>query len=234
MSHSDDDVLPSRRRGFREKDAYADLQRLCPEARVILDIGAFEGWTVQKFRRLFPQAEIHAFEPHRPSFDQLEARFADDAQVRKVNQAAGAAAGEGRLFTYSLSVTNALSPFIPGTDALLPDGLTAAGESVVAVTSLDRYADEVGLDRIDVLKMDTQGAELDILSGAARLLAERRIGLILTETIFVPLYQRQPRFDEIAARLHDHGLKLFDFYDFVYAEDGQVKWGDCLFRLAEA
>lgn len=51
----------------------------------------------------------------------------------------------------------------------------------VPVTTLDALAEQHGLDRIDMLKVDVEGHEPALLAGAARLIAERRIGAILCE-----------------------------------------------------
>ena len=82
---------------------------------------------------------------------------------------------------------------------------------------------------LDILKVDIQGGEVKTLHGAAELLKARRIGLIYTEVLFVPLYQGQGWFYDIAAYLEGYGYRLFDFYSFLYGEDGQLKWGDAVF-----
>ena len=51
----------------------------------------------------------------------------------------------------------------------------ASGDQVVAVTTLDAYCSERG---IDALKLDVQGHEPAVLRGSARMLAEGRIRTI--------------------------------------------------------
>jgi hypothetical protein len=67
----------------------------------------------------------------------------------------------------------------------------------------------------EVVKLDTQGAELDILHGAARTLAERTICLI-TEVHFFKLYDGAPFFADIDGHLRAAGFTLIGFSDFQF------------------
>ena len=51
----------------------------------------------------------------------------------------------------------------------------------VPATTLDRYCSDQGVSRIDLLKIDVEGAELQVLQGAARMLGERRIACLTFE-----------------------------------------------------
>jgi FkbM family methyltransferase len=63
----------------------------------------------------------------------------------------------------------------------------------------------------DVLKMDVQGAELDCLKGATRILKEHVV-FIQTEVEFAPLYKDQPLFADVDAFLRSQGFMLHSFY----------------------
>jgi hypothetical protein len=65
------------------------------------------------------------------------------------------------------------------------------------------------------------------------MLSERRVGLVYTEVLFVSVYQGQANFYDVAAYLGIHGYRFFDFYNFAYAENGQLKWGDAIFLPSE-
>lgn len=82
-------------------------------------------------------------------------------------------------------------------------------EKVVDVPTrrLDRLAGELGF-RPDVVKMDVQGAELDILRGASGLMD--KLLCIETEVEFQELYKGQPLFSDVDAYLTGKGLELFD------------------------
>lgn len=56
-----------------------------------------------------------------------------------------------------------------------------ASASTVRVVPLDQEAARLGIERIDLIKIDVEGYESKVLAGATRLLRERRIGAILCE-----------------------------------------------------
>ena len=49
------------------------------------------------------------------------------------------------------------------------------------------------------------------------------------EVIFIELYERQAKFDEIYKTLTDQNFKFLGFYDQFYDEFGRLYWGDALF-----
>ncbi len=227
------EAIPEKfRRGFPHKDAYADQKALCPDAKVIFDVGANLGATSLTYRRLFPDAVIHAFEPFPGAFGKLKARFAQDGKVRCVQKAVSSSSGDALLHVNSMDVTNAMSPILDEAFEFLPENFAKSGSISVETTTLDDHCRAEGVDRIDILKMDAQGSELDILRGGERLLSEGRVKLVYSELIFVPVYEKQAAFHEIAAHLTPFGFRLFDFFGFTYDPSGQLKWGDAIFRLA--
>ncbi len=99
----------------------------------------------------------------------------------------------------------------------------------VSAETLDTFCAARGITNINVLKLDTQGAEHAILSGATQMLAEQRIELILTEFFFVPHYEGAPLLDSIWALLRGHGYTLYDLDIGARGNDGQARYGDAIF-----
>lgn len=62
---------------------------------------------------------------------------------------------------------------------------------------------------IDFLKLDVQGAELDVIKGAKRLLKDTLI--VHTEVEFIPIYQKQPLFGDIDVALRSHNFLIHKF-----------------------
>jgi len=56
----------------------------------------------------------------------------------------------------------------------------------VPVTTLDLFTNQIGVDKIDVLKIDVEGFDFDVLKGAKQLLKEKRIKVIVVETPGTP------------------------------------------------
>jgi hypothetical protein len=65
-------------------DLRVDLERVGLNPRVIFDVGANIGQTYRRFRRDFPDAQIHCFEPVNSAFQKLtEEVSGDDLAWRK-------------------------------------------------------------------------------------------------------------------------------------------------------
>jgi hypothetical protein len=80
--------------------------------------------------------------------------------------------------------------------------------------------------------MDIQGAELNALKGARKLLSQKNITMIVTEVEFKELYKNQPLYEDLAVYLRDYGYVLVGLYDFHYVE-GILSWADAIFLLEE-
>lgn len=87
-------------------------------------------------------------------------------------------------------------------------------ENLVQVVKKHRFATK-RLDEIpetsgtDFLKLDVQGAELDVMNGGDRVLADAVV--VHTEVEFVELYKGQPLFAEIDQRLRKSGFVFHKF-----------------------
>lgn len=80
----------------------------------------------------------------------------------------------------------------------------------VDAVSLDTFAAREAVDRVDFIKVDVEGAELDVLRGAARMLAECGVMGIKTEFWWDPVIKGQPSFAELDTFLRQAGFRFFD------------------------
>ncbi len=198
------------------RDPLADVARIHPGAiRVVFDVGAHVGQSAAQFSDAFNRARIHSFEPDPTSFDQLRALAAHYPRVTPVNAALGDRDGEATFFVNTFSQTNSLLRPRQGAGQYLvaTDGLDVRQETRVRVLTLDGYCAEHSIDRIDFLKLDTQGYELRVLEGAASLISRLAIPLIYLEVGFVPLYEGQPLFPEVYQYLFNCSYRLVWLYE---------------------
>lgn len=88
-------------------------------------------------------------------------------------------------------------------------------ESIIrtAAVKLDTFINDKNAV-IDYLKIDTQGAELKILHGAAQLLDEKRINILKIEVSTIAVYQNQVMFSDIDIYLRSKGYTLVDFITY--------------------
>jgi len=137
-----------------------------PRAPLIIDAGANVGVTALWFLWQHPDATVHAFEPEPTNFRLLQANFGRHSQV-VLNQA-GLGAERGKLTLHL------------GEHGAMHSAFGSGGRSVeVDCLTLGDYVKERGLARVDLLKLDVEGSELDVLRGFGPELS--RVGVIVGE-----------------------------------------------------
>lgn len=141
-----------------------------PHGGAVFDVGANTGEWARAVQRIAPDAPIHCFEPASGSF----AKLIGNVQGATLNNVAvGARADHLDLHIYSDEAE--LNTF----HAFEGSRQTPLRTERVEVITLDEYARDV--DIVDYLKIDTEGHELAVLTGAAGLLSNRRITVVQFE-----------------------------------------------------
>jgi FkbM family methyltransferase len=87
--------------------------------------------------------------------------------------------------------------------------LEQVGSATVQTTSVDAFLESRGLEYADFMKLDVEGAELDVLEGAEHALSRSLLGLSV-EVWFHEEHTGRPLFGDIDAYLRDLGFVLFD------------------------
>jgi FkbM family methyltransferase len=193
----------------------------------VIDVGA--AGSLLSLGPLDPTCEIHGFEP-RP--DGVPRSHSGYASVHIHNFGLAGTTGTHRLYVTREPMASSL--LRPNRDVAkryyLADALDVVSETTIECKTLDELAKAKLIpDRIDYMKLDTQGTENDILRGGHQLL--RQTSIIKCETEFVQLYEDQPLFADVAGQLASAG---FRFIDFTGGESirGKRIWADALFARA--
>lgn len=84
-------------------------------------------------------------------------------------------------------------------------------ESYVDVVSMDEYCDSHSIDHVDVVKIDVEGYESEVLAGAANLINDNRIGMIIFE-VSPLLSSDRDKFDKMIAKLFQRNFKFYDLH----------------------
>jgi FkbM family methyltransferase len=152
------------------------ISLIAPQATEFVDVGANVGDWARHFSRLMP-AGGHGllFEPSPDSATMLrKARASFPCAVEIVEAALADEDKEGGLF-YSEPGSGKTSSLVPGFSR--PDAV----KTVVRVATLDQELQSRGIDRVDFLKIDTEGFDLKVLIGASRSISNRSVGVIQFE-----------------------------------------------------
>lgn len=215
---------------IRGVDPILDLKSLLRDCRlpVIVDVGANDGEVAADFLKHFPGARLIAFEPFAASYDELKVAFANRANVAVEQIALGSEAGTGQLNVFSGSRMNSLLEMDSDSRNIMKDSFAKTGDAAVNIDTLDRYCRARGIDHVDVLKIDTQGYDLEVLKGASELLSEHRVTAILLEINFIPMYAGQPSFVDIHNFLSSRDYQLVDLYNHTRPSQ-YIAWCDACY-----
>lgn len=132
----------------------------------LLDVGGNVGTYATLARRLIPQARIISLEPNPASHTAL-ALAASEHGFTAIHTAAGSGHGTAPLYFRADQPTS--------THASLLDGVNGADDKTVHIkvplTTLDALLPTLGVQHVHLLKVDTEGAELDVITGASATIA---------------------------------------------------------------
>ena len=92
------------------------------------------------------------------------------------------------------------------------------------MTRLDDVAAEMGIEDVNFIKIDVQGAEIDVLEGARHLLATQPVDFVLAELSLIRYNHGAPLADEMITYMRTLGFGVHDIFELHY-------WNDQLFQF---
>lgn len=185
-----------------------------------LDLGANVGdWTAAVLRA-DPRAQSLAAEPGAEPLSELRRRFEGDRRVTIVPKAVADAPGV-RAFHVTNHSHNASLRAPRDMDPHYGHGW--AVEEVTTVETVT--VDELACGRsVAVMKIDVQGAELDVLAGAGATLI--RTSAVLLEVTFVSHYEQDASFALLHDRMTELGFSLTGLSQPYRSAAGTILWCD--------
>lgn len=186
-------------RSYERRESTFIRDRVRP-TDICFDVGANIGYHTTLMAQAAPAGEVHSFEPvplnwHLLSLNVLINRF----QNVEYNNIA-LSDRQGRV-VFSAASDGAYS-------SLVPTGRRAESARIeVEVDTLDAYAHARGIERVDILKVDVEGAEGLVLRGAQRLLSApaRRPRLVMLELFDPNHVHYQTSIGEIIRQMAEFG-----------------------------
>lgn len=210
------------------------LARMLAAHRVdtVVDVGANVGQFALALRDAGFRGHIISFEPLPSAHDRLrEASRHDPFWNVAPAMALGEQDGEVDLNVAGNSVSSSVLEMLDAHALAAPESRYASTVRVPLRRLDDAAGDYLRPDATIFLKVDTQGYEDQVLSGAPRLLG-RAVGVQL-ELSLVPLYAGQRLYDEMLARMSERGLNLWSVASgFVDPRSGRMLQVDATFFRA--
>ncbi|MCF6407043.1 FkbM family methyltransferase [Chitinophaga filiformis] len=184
---------------------------------VILDVGANIGHYSVMLRNWKVSLPIYAFEPHPVAYNKLE-EAASMHRFIPVQKGAGECAFTTFIYDY---VENKGSEHASMYKEVIADFRKSEVEEIaIDLTTIDEFIEEHRLSKIALLKVDTEGNELNVLKGARRAIASGIINVIqiefnemnvISRTFFKDIIDILPGYDFY--RLLPDGLKAMGEYN---------------------
>jgi FkbM family methyltransferase len=203
-----------------------DGQPFAESYATVIDVGSNRGQFAVFARQRWPNARVLCFEPL-PGPREVLSRIADElGNVKVFPYALGDEGGERRMH---VAQSDDSSSFLAATARQLdafPE-TREVEEQVVEVRRLEELISAESASHPILMKIDVQGAELDVLHGASALLGAVRD--ILVECSLVELYAGQPLLDDTILFAREHGFRLIGLSVPSRASDGTPLQCDVLF-----
>jgi FkbM family methyltransferase len=185
-------------------DSLSDISARLPnfDMRVVLDVGANVGQTIDGISRVYPAAEIFAIEPVGASFKLISDRFSSNQNVHCIHAAMGSKARSTRITARGTASNN----------KIVDENFVGDQESVEMITG-DTLCFARGLAEVSFLKIDTEGYDLEVLLGFRQMLKTERISLVQVEAGMGVFNTSHVPFFELHDYLTELGYHVFGFYD---------------------
>ena len=182
-----------------------------PHSQTFIDIGAFIGWhtvTAYKILRKRKVFKIVAVEPDPNNYRELERNIRGIWGIQLVNEAVFVSDG-GEIDFHIGKVLGGSAAFgsVFPTEWHVKDGCLIARRIRVKTVWLDTLIKRFGLERVDLVKMDIEGAEYPVLTDPS-------LDLSRIENMVIEVHYRYGSREsrEIMQALATHGFKIVPLY----------------------
>lgn len=193
--------------------------------KTIFDVGANTGQTWEYFRKEEKKAKIYCFEPIGDTYEVLNKNTVKDNKCICERIALGDNSGEKkiRIFGNESSELNSLKEDVMNSDK-------DAQTEIILEETLDNYCMKDDISSIDLLKIDTEGYEINVLKGGLRMLKEKKVSFIYAEVGFSSSDNRHTHFEVLNSWLFNYGYYFFGIYQLISNgwKEGQY-FGNALF-----
>ena len=191
---------------------------------LILDVGAHDGsYSLEASKVFGGKAQIHSFEPSEAVYKTLRRATANYPNIAVHH--CGMSNRESAAHLYYNAVGSQMASIHAGAHIEGADLATGAFMSEeIRLRTIDEFCEEQGISRVDMLKIDVEGNELNVLRGSTRMIEAGAVGAIQFEfgeaqigsgTFFKHIYQfLSPRY-RIHRILRSGLSRPFETYDVI-------------------
>ncbi len=193
------------------------LSEIKSEAPTIIDVGSNRGQSINFFLSFFPNARVHAFEPNKKLIEHLEKVFRANPNIFINQVGVSSISGEMTFHENILDETSTLEPVNQSSKYLKrktkilarPNRGLIKDSYEIKVTTLSNYFEKEEVKRVDILKVDVEGHEIEVLEGLS-LALERGIKpeIIQLEFHESDMFVNRVMKEDYSKFLNPHGYRL--------------------------
>ena len=192
------------------------LKHTLPTNPIIFDVGANKGQSIRSFKKIFSNPKIHAFEPSKEDFEILKQKYQGDQSVVLNNIALGDKKEKKSFNIMYKSDTSSFLNLNKNSEWLKyrSKSLKISKEdfnvrtSMVEVDTIDNYLKIKEIDKVNCLKIDTQGYEDKVLMGSINSLKNNIIDIVVAEIIFDNVYDKHLNFLDLEKYLVTNNYRM--------------------------
>ena len=202
---------------WHEPNILKSLKKL--NINYIFDVGSHRGESIDYFIKLKNLKKIQSFEPQKDIFLVLKKKYKNNNKVI-LNQIALSQNENYKDFyindlssTSSFSRLNKKSLWLKIKNKILNKKNPIINKIKIRSITIDKFIKQKKIKKIDLLKIDTEGHELEVLKGALKTIKEHKVKFILIELHFSKMYQNysKKKIESFLAKNNFFLLKKFKF-----------------------
>ena len=210
-------------RGIKPKVAHNDYNAIhkflisevlkCQEP-VIFDVGANDGESIERFKKIFSKSKIYSFEPDDNAFQRLKKNYYNKENIEIFDFGISNRDGNQQFYSYdhdkisSLMQLDANSKLFKSRKIAKNSGEDFEKLKDIKILKLDSFVKDKNIPRINILKIDVQGYEPEVIEGAKYLIENNKIDIIEMEIILGYGYSKSISFYDIEKNFSKQEYKL--------------------------
>ena len=189
-----------------------DLRESLPHLSVktVFDVGANIGQSANEYFKVFPNANVYCFEPVEATYRMLLQNTKRIPTIQCYQMALGSRKGTARICSDCLYDSGAF---------ITADDNAAHGDArkieSVKIDTIDSFCQNHAVEAVNYLKIDTEGHDLEILTGASGMLGKQLIDVVQVEAGINPINTQHVPFRDMAEYLCGLAYQVFGIYDQV-------------------
>jgi FkbM family methyltransferase len=182
------------------------LKKNLPEDPIIIEAGAKYGTDTIRMSKIWPKGEIYTFEPIPTLYGKTLNNTANYRNIKCFPFALNDKCGKITMYVSSGKSVGSSSLLKPAAHKEIHPDTYFNNEIEVEAITIDKWAKQENISKIDFLWLDTQGTELAIMKSSPKIFST--LNLIHLEVSLIKAYENAPLYNEVRLWLENQNFKV--------------------------